>query len=191
MSPITFYDDVIRLNGREYHVKFCCDRQNMYSFSCLRPKEENARDSEQWSENKEWLSSMLNQNNQQLEAMYDEMGYMHWSNLDAWDWRIDVELYLMLYGYFYTFENAGKDSVVSYDSEEADKVKVVMEAERKEGLRSQIVDIETEEVEESLDFKLQMVELDDCILLMSEEYQSMAVYYDVMEKRVVGFHFFY
>lgn len=183
-----FYDDVIRLNGREYHVKICTDREMIYSFSCLRPKEENVRDSERWGDNKEQLSSLLKQYEETMGFVYGEMEAMRWER-DIQDWWWDVELYVWLNTCFFEVEDSEKGVNHFYGIEEAvDEVRFVVEGEKEKYGIVDSVDIGTDE---SSDFKMQMVELDDCILLMSEEYQTQAIYYDVMEQKVVGFHFFY
>ncbi len=191
-----FYDDVIRLNGREYHVKFCSDRARLYSFSCLRPKEPGIRDSEEWREKKEALGEQLNQNSEELSGLYQYMYDIHWQARDVFDWGVDVELYLVLDTSFYELQYREESNGVDSGREGNRNTVVVSQAEVAQKKTSEEIQREEMAVWDALeemegdDLDLQMVELDDCILLMSGQYSVPAIYYDVIEQKVAGFHFF-
>lgn len=181
-----FYNDCIRLNGREYRVKFSADEGYIFSFSCLRTKDERVRDSQQWSENKEQLSEFVGNNERELMVLWNNMEEMRWNIYDIWEWERYVEMYLMLDNSFRQLEKGNELDLWEIYGYENGTLALKVDADEvdayEEGMEAWYKNM-------SQDFDLQMVELDDCILLMSGKYQQ-AVYYDVMEQRVVGFHFF-
>lgn len=183
-----YYDDVIRLNGREYHVKFCTNTSRIFSFSCIRPKEENIRDSAQWSGNKEQLSELVKNNNVQLEYLWNATNELWYNSFETWNWNTCVEMYVMLKSCFQELKAEGEININGFDYGGLSKTgaanskgNVVRISEMGQIIGDNIEDV---------DFDPQMVELEDCVLLMSGRYQEQAVYYDVMEQKVVGFHFF-
>lgn len=186
-----FFDDVIRLNGREYHVKFCANSNGLHSFSCIRPKEENIRDSVQWSGNKAQLSELMKNNDVLLEALWSSVNEMWHNRNGTWGWELYTDMYLCMDECFWGLQEGVSISVDEvYYEQSSVKDKEIGNAG---GITDMIRAAESEAKEKNyivVEFDPQMVELEDCILLMSGRYQEQAVYYDVIEQKVVGFHFF-
>lgn len=183
-----FYDDVIRLNGRKYHVKFCTNTSSILSFSCIRTKEENVRDSEQWSRNKEQLSELVQNNDALLDVLWQEMNEMWWNAFDIWNWGNCIEMYLMLDTCFQELKEDG--DVIHFEYNGGDIVRIGGSNSKDEMVEIAMQKKGTNADNGGVGFDPQIVELEDCVLLMSGNYQEQAVYYDVMEQKVVGFHFF-
>ncbi len=168
-----FYDEVIRLGDGEYEVKISCDPMYISSFSCIQVREEGVKDSEEWEENREAFLNRMEKNYDSALAIFNAMYSAYWDSIYAEDWGLYVDLFGFCQEVSYGLSMRVRDEYswqgTQNYSELADSY----------GL---------ENVEE--DIPIQMIELQDCLLLMMEQDTTVGLYYDVIEQRVVGFHYF-
>lgn len=173
---VYFYEDEIRLNGRTYLVRISCGQYGINSFSCNRIREEDARDSVEWKENSERLTSWLEENPVAVDKTYIETMELLYSYYDRWfpeNWYRYNEIFYM---YQVLFQYAAMDEtprlgVWDYNNNTS-------------------YDIEKYPGEVSGIYPIQMVEMKDSLLLLVEADITVGLYYDVLEQRVTGFHFF-
>ncbi len=177
---IYFYDEVIRLSGKDYRVKISCSPYNLISFSCIQCREEGIKETVQWNENKEQFLNWSQRNPIALWVAWERMQVLFYDVWDTEGWYEYVSLYQSY------LKEVGKLTSEERMFSISDEEELI------------ITDSEIHEVNEEKgyvygdleEFPIQMIELKDSLLLMMEEDITMGVYYDVLEQRVVGFHFF-
>lgn len=208
---VYFYDEVIRLNGKDYQVKIACEDYRITSFSCIQCREEGIKESEEWNTNRELLTERMKDSPSVMMELYyvlREIPYSYYG-YESWYWYVELYAgYLMDVGGYLggkaaadggdTAKNS-QDSAVSKRLEEQrigqEAIEAAMEKERAEKEGSlwndegeDISDGEVTYAEETI--PIQVIELQDSILILMESDATVGLYYDPMEQRIVGFHFF-
>lgn len=195
-----FYEDVIRLNGKEYQVKIACDSWSITSFSCIQCRNEGIKETEAWNENKERFMKWMEENQGSMQDIFNGIYGTYYSVGEVETWYMYVELYQdyldqIHYDMLLT-ENFGTDR-----QEEK-------EEERKKEEEKKTAQVMTDGVVSNSDWEktpeaygmvndvvaenaIQMIELKDSFLLVMEGEITVGLYYDVVEQRITGFHFFY
>lgn len=168
---VFFYDEAIRLNGKEYQVEISCNQWSIISFSCIQQQDENVKKTEKWKEQKEILAKWMEENPGKMELIYSSMYNMN-NYYDRGEW-IDLSRYVELYQKCLDeIHNAVVSGGEEWEKEQTE-TEIILEMKDNEGLR------------------VQMIELKDSLLLVTESDITMGIYYDVLKQRVTGFHFFW
>ena len=169
---IFFYDEVIRLNGKAYRVKISCSEVRIYSFSCIQSRENDIRETKQWDRNKEKLIKGLKENSILIEMMQSSMQEINSLMSVGVDWEVYVAWYKAYQKYMGDMGSSGETVIVE---------------EEKKSKQWTIYGKEDETEQESMEIRV--LELEDSILLMLGADSLVAIYYDVIEQQVAGFHF--
>lgn len=171
---IFFYDEVIRLGDGEYEVKIACDPVSIISFSCIPVREAGVKDTEEWEENREEFLKRMEKYYDSAMIIFEAMYSAYWNNIYAEDWWYYVELF-------------GFCQEISYGLPMKSSGETSWEALQN---YSELADAYGVDIVEE-DMSIQMIELSDCLLLMMEQDITVGLYYDVIEQRVTGFHYFF
>lgn len=151
---IFFYDEVIRLCGRDYQVKLSCSLDRIISFSCIQRRETDVRETEEWDVCKEKLMSWLEKNPLLPLLAWENMYGLNYAIAESGEWYEYVSLY----------------QIYLEVPSSMEKTKIYVEVDE--------------------EIPIQMIELKDCVLVMLQADTTLGLYYDVLEQRVVGFHYF-
>ena len=203
-----FYDEVIRLNGKDYRVKIACEDYRITSFSCIQCKEEGIKESEEWKDHRELLAERMKENPSVMMELYyalQEVPY-NFYGYESWYWYEDLYAgYLMDVGAYLGGKGSTGDD--TSDVQDSATVKVLEE----QGIVKEAVDASVEEEENeaeeagtlwddedqggSVTYKeesipIQVIELQDSILILMESYTTVGLYFDPIRQKIVGFHFF-
>ena len=167
-AGVYFYDDTIRLNGKVYRVKIACAAGYMLSFSCIR-QQEGVKETEEWREQKEILTKQMQENPEwiSLSCAYLYEASMYY--MKNWEeWYLYVDLY--------------RNYLDAEEMEISEHVAALIDKGDVFGIYATDNQFE--------DMSVQIIELQDSLLLVVEKDITMGIYYDVLQQRVTGFHFF-
>ena len=199
---IYFYDEEIRLNGKQYRVQISCNGWSIISFSCIQQQEEGVKETEEWKKQKEILTRWMEDNPGGMELIYDRMYNMSHYYKDDWEnfaWYVDF-----YQNYLEAIHNA-----IALETEESETESKKTENEKTEKTETDKTEKEKSEkgktekdsveiyiqtdsyVKNNEGLQVQMIELKDSLLLVAESDITIGIYYDVLRQRVTGFHFFW
>lgn len=176
-----FYDEVIRLSGKDYRVKISCSPEMILSFSCIQCREEDVMETKEWSEQKEQFIGWLESNPEAMTAAWEILYMIPYEVSSVEQWYAYVELYQAYLsvvsdwskGDIWVEQQGGRITVESAEN----TVEIYPEQKEHEVLYNEM--------------PIQMIEVKDSMLIMMESDITMGLYYDVLNQRVVGFHYFY
>lgn len=199
--PLYFYSDIITLEGMDYEVRISCTEAQITSFSCIPCRDEGIKETEEWKENQERLTERLEKHSGEVMEIYLAMYDLYYAVDVAWDYGTYLAIYM---DYIRAFgENllmTDQRESEDMNGEEVEKKKAGEEDEKKktgeapmaeigvDGLEKSIV-VDASENEERALNSMQVIELQNSILLVLEEDLTVGLYYDVLDQRIVGFHF--
>lgn len=174
---VYFYDEIIRLDGKKYEVKIACNRSELISFSCIQCYDENIKESEEWDKKKEEFLQWMEEEPEDIINMFGNMTYLYdnvrmegtknWSNYEEL-YQYNFNVFHYGYGDAYTED---EDILVS---------KVILSSKADED--------KTEYGENTI---RQVIELKESIMVIVEDGITMGLHYDIINNRLVGFHYFY
>lgn len=167
-----FYDDVIRLSGKEYRVKIACSMYNIISFSCIPCREEGIKETVEWNKNKEQFMKWTEENEELLLLAWARMCDIYY-NVDGTDiWYEYIYLYQDYLTAVYSVRNLDEIMYTEVDNQMNSS---------KEGFEA---DYDYDKL------PIQIIEWKDSLFIMLEGDVTVGLYYDVLKQQVTGFHFF-
>lgn len=167
-----FYDDVIRLSGKEYRVKIACSMYNIISFSCIPCREEGIKETVEWNKNKEQFMKWTGENEELLLLAWARMCDIYY-NVDGTDiWYEYIYLYQDYLTAVYSVRNLDEIMYTEVDNQMNSS---------KEGFEA---DYDYDKL------PIQIIEWKDSLFIMLEGDVTVGLYYDVLKQQVTGFHFF-
>lgn len=167
-----FYDDVIRLSGKEYRVKIACSMYNIISFSCIPCREEGVKETVEWNKNKEQFMKWTEENEELLLLAWARMCDIYY-NVDGTDiWYEYIYLYQDYLTAVYSVRNLDEIMYTEVDNQMNSS---------KEGFEA---DYDYDKL------PIQIIEWKDSLFIMLEGDVTVGLYYDVLKQQVTGFHFF-
>lgn len=167
-----FYDDVIRLSGKEYRVKIACSMYNIISFSCIPCREEGIKETVEWNKNKEQFMKWTEENEELLLLAWARMCDIYY-NVDGIDiWYEYIYLYQDYLTAVYSVRNLDEIMYTEVDNQMNSS---------KEGFEA---DYDYDKL------PIQIIEWKDSLFIMLEGDVTVGLYYDVLKQQVTGFHFF-
>ncbi len=193
-----FYNEVLQLDGNDYNVRIAWRNFEILSFSCIQCREEDIRETQDWSEKKEVLMENLEDcagliadlplYQAEQYGIWDESSGAHTytqrpESYGVWGEGMDGNIYWYVDMYSLYLEEleyylSGKLRVQKLDEENNG---INLWKEESEG------DVYYDQEETPT---IQVIEQKDSILLVVESDVMMGIYYDVVDQQVVGFHFF-
>lgn len=197
-----FYEDVLTLEDKQYQVRLACG-ENVRSFSCIQCRGDDVKDSEEWEAHKAVLTKGLEQSAPILRMMpyYLNERYV-WLSSEDWCLYADLfDRYLNGLNQFFT----GQQTTWEYEEFMQEEETTVNRGISDAGWMIEAVN--NDQVDDWEEFyqwlaewggdsdwweqpTVQAIELKDNILLVFESDLTVGLYYDVIDQRIVGFHFF-
>lgn len=194
VGTIYFYQDVLKRGSKKYQVRIACSDWNVINFSCTEYSEEDKREQERWKSGKERMVKILEESEDSLSKYYSYMSQLN-----------DLGSPVIYYDLNGEYENAYLNGLrylenimmgVEWDEELLQKMEVISEQWDEMFQSENKVDYEDvinerEEVEYSVDYSYQVVELKDVILLLVQGDVTMGFYFDPISQKFCGYNFFY
>lgn len=173
---IYFYDDTLRLSGRDYKVRIAWREFEILSFSCIQCREEGIRESEEWSENKKVLM-------ENLEDCSGLIADLPFYQVERYDMGVESSVYWYADMYAVYLEDLERCLAEEGETWGISETEAVINSGKME-------DMDSYEYYDKESSTIQVIEQKDSIFLVVESDVMMGIYYDVIAQRIVGFHFF-
>lgn len=173
---IYFYDDTLRLNGRDYKVRIAWREFEILSFSCIQCREEGIRESEEWSEHKKVLM-------ENLEECSGFIADLPLYQMERYELGVDDSVYWYADMYVIYLKDLEQCLAAEGKVREMNETESVINSGKME-------DMDPYEYYDKESSTIQVIEQRDSIFLVVESDVMMGLYYDVIAQRIVGFHFF-
>lgn len=188
-GDIYFYQEILELGGKNYQVQIACGEMTLMSFSCIAYDSTDHREQEAWKAGKEKMISVLEQSEQPLAEYFAYMAdlfYMPVSTYAIADDTYDIYQNLYIQGFYWL------DTMIQQ------RIEAEELAENIRDWRTNWEDetwgdkvISEGEIEETLNYTYQVVELKDRILLLMQGQTTIGIFYDPIAQKFCGYNYFY
>ncbi|NBH14175.1 hypothetical protein D3Z36_08260 [Lachnospiraceae bacterium] len=183
---IYFYQDILKLSGKQYQVRIACGDWSVISFCCAEYDPKDRRKQKKWKKGKQKLVSALEKFENELadyvtfmtkvEFMSAPYFYLDDDSLNNIE-NVYLGSFLLL---DYVMHKGGKQR-----SELEEEVELIRERWKAERFAIE------EKSAEDLHYSYQVVELKDMILLLAQGDETIGIYYDPMNRKFCGYNYFY
>lgn len=193
VGALYFYQDILDLEGRKYQVRIACNDWNIINFVCVEYDEQDRRKQQEWKEGKKKMVEVLERSEESLSKYFFYMSQLN--DMGAPEIYYLNEEYRNAYlrGFLWLeniMQGKEEDEELSKElSVLAEEWKRLYQTEKYEG--EVVSDSEKQDVEYSVSYSYQVVELKDMILLLVQGDVAMGLYYDPVNRKFCGYNFFY
>lgn len=198
---IYFYEDVLTLEDKQYQVRMACG-ETVRSFSCIQCRDDDVKDSEAWEEHKAILTKGLEQSAPVLLMMPYYLGEKYVYALPE-EWYLHAELFYNYLQGLNTFLMGKQTEVLHEDFFQENEMGIEQNIAAIEEILEAVYRVPVDGWDDFIFWltrqegtswwdqpTVQVIELKDNILLVFESDMTVGLYYDVIDQRIAGFHFF-
>lgn len=185
VGTIYFYRDVLYLGGKRYQVRIACSDWNVINFICSEFVTEERQEQDEWKEGKQKMVEILEKSETSLSKYFSYMSQLNDMGSPT-IYILDSE-----YENAYLYGVLWLQDIVQGRAEDGNLAErfSVLEEEWKA-----IYQDNTEfdvDVDYSVNYSYQVVELKDMILLLVQGDAAMGLYFDPINQKFCGYNFFY
>lgn len=194
VGSIFFYQDILQLGEKQYQVRIACSEWNVINFICVEKNAEDKRELKEWKEGKEKMIAVLEQSEESLSAYFLFMSRLNDMGAPTIYCVGDEYENAYLYGFRWLGnimlgrEEEDDELIAEIEKWQLEWESILQEQTEKDGMA---VDSGEQEVEYTVNYSYQVVELKDMILLLVQGDAAIGLYYDPINQKFCGYNFLY
>lgn len=193
VGELFFYQDILDLEGKKYQVRIACNDWNIINFVCVEYDEQDRREQQEWKEGKKKMVEVLERSEESLSKYFFYMSQLNDMGAPTIYYLNGEYRNAYLQGFLWLeniMQGNGADEELSKGlGISAEEWKDLYQNEKYDG--EVVSDSENQDVEYSVSYSYQVVELKDMILLLVQGDVAMGLYYDPVNRKFCGYNFFY